>query len=479
MKYIKQNKPTNSKNSDDNNGCKPPHSHQENNSPVNFHENNSHIEKDEMNRPHFDFDVVKKLSLRELQLYIKKLKDFTTNHMGNKELLLCDLMKFFNENYCIKISGILEIIQDNYGFLRYLENNCINSSYDIYVSPTIINKFNLRPGDIVSCTAISKIQQTNKFFAAYEILEVSGFSPKEVRHRDLFEYLTPQYPNEQIVFETENEMTTSNYAMRAVDLIAPCGKGQRMLVVSQPKSGKTTLLQQMALRISNIKDLFLIILLIDERPEEVTDMKRIIPNSLVVSSTFDQEPDKHIKVAEMVFHMAKRLAENKKNVVILMDSLTRLARAYNNQMPSSGKVLSGGFDAAAIQKAKSCLGIARNLEEGGSVTIIATALSNTGSKGDDVVYEELKSTGNSELELSRKVAQKNIFPAFEIGPSSTRKADLFIPPEYYRKLKILWNFMLNTMTPEDSISWLLDMIRNTQSNKMLFEHMSKMNGKSK
>jgi transcription termination factor Rho len=197
----------------------------------------------------------------------------------------------------------------------------------------------------------------------------------------------------------------------------------------------------------------------------------------VVSSTFDEPAMRHVQVAEMVIEKAKRLAENKKDVVILMDSLTRLARAYNNQMPSSGKVLSGGFDAAAIQKAKSCLGIARNLEEGGSVTIIATALSNTGSKGDDVVYEELKSTGNSELELSRKVAQKNIFPAFEIGPSSTRKADLFIPPEYYRKLKILWNFMLNTMTPEDSISWLLDMIKNTQSNKMLFEHMSKMNWK--
>jgi transcription termination factor Rho len=471
MNYTKHNKPTNSKNSE--NGNFKNH-HEDNHSTSHEHHP---IEKDDMNRPHFDFDVVKKLSLRELQSYIKKLKDFNTNNMGNKELLLCDLMKFFNESYCIKISGILEIIQDNYGFLRYLENNCINTSYDIYVSPSIINKFNLRQGDIVTCTAISKIQQTNKFFAVYEVLEVSGFAPKEVRHRDLFEYLTPQYPHEQIIFETENEMSTSNYAMRAVDLIAPCGKGQRMLVVSQPKSGKTTLLQQMALKISNTPGLFLIILLIDERPEEVTDMKRIIPNSLVVSSTFDQEPDKHIKVAEMVFHMAKRLAENKKDVVILMDSLTRLARAYNNQMPSSGKVLSGGFDAAAIQKAKSCLGIARNLEEGGSVTIIATALSNTGSKGDDVVYEELKSTGNSELELSRKVAQKNIFPAFEIGPSSTRKADLFIPPEYYRKLKILWNFMLNTMTPEDSISWLLDMIKNTQSNKMLFEHMSKMNGK--
>jgi transcription termination factor Rho len=475
MKYIKHNKPNNSKNLDDRNNL---NNNDEETSTLNFNENNmNNIEKDEMNRPHFDFDMVKKLSLRELQLYVKKLKDFNTNNIGNKELLLCDLMKFFNENYCIKITGVLEIIQDNYGFLRYLENNCINSPYDIYVSPTVINKFNLRPGDIVSSIVISKIQQNNKFFAVYEILEVSGFSPKEVRHRDLFEYLTPQYPNEQIILETENEMSTSNYAMRAVDLIAPCGKGQRMLIVSQPKSGKTTLLQQMALKISNTKDLFLIILLIDERPEEVTDMKRIIPNSLVVSSTFDQDPDKHIKVAEMVFHMAKRLGENKKNVVILMDSLTRLARAYNNQMPSSGKVLSGGFDAAAIQKAKSCLGIARNLEEGGSVTIIATALSNTGSKGDDVVYEELKSTGNSELELSRRVAQKNIFPAFEIGPSSTRKAELFIPPEYYRKLKILWNFMLNTMTPEDSISWLLDMIKNTQSNKMLFEHMSKMNGK--
>jgi transcription termination factor Rho len=221
-------------------------------------------------------------------------------------------------------------------------------------------------------------------------------------------------------------------------------------------------------------------LLIDERPEEVTDMKRIIPNAMVVSSTFDQEPDKHIKVAEMVFHMAKRVAENKKDVVILMDSLTRLARAYNNNMPSSGKVLSGGFDAAAIQKAKSCLGIARNLQEGGSVTIIATALSNTGSKGDDVVYEELKSTGNSELELSRKIAQRNVFPAFDIGPSSTRKAELFIPPDYYRRMKILWNFMLNSMTPEDAIVWLLDMIKNTNSNKMLFEHMSKssMNNKA-
>jgi transcription termination factor Rho len=452
------------------------------NNHINYHENEINLHgnnQDKMNRSHFDFDPIKKLSLKELQSYVQKINNFSSNNIGNKELLICDLMKYLNEHYCIKISGVLEIIQENYGFLRYLENNCINTQYDIYVSPTIIHKFGLRYGDVITCIVISKIQQINKFFAVYEILDVSGFSPKIVRNRDLFEYLTPQYPNEQIVLETEGEMTVSNFAMRAVDLISPCGKGQRMLIVSQPKSGKTTLLQQMAVKISKIKDLTLIVLLIDERPEEVTDIKRLVPNSLVVSSTFDQEPDKHIKVTEMVFHMAKRLAENKKDVVILMDSLTRLARAYNNEMPSSGKVLSGGFDAAAIQKAKSCLGIARNLEEGGSITIIATALHITGSKGDDVVYEELKSTGNSETVLSREIAQKNIFPAFEIGPSSTRKAELFIPPEYYRKLKILWNFMLNSMTPKDSITWLLDMIKNTQSNKALFEHMNKMNNKNK
>jgi transcription termination factor Rho len=477
MKYNRYNKSSsNTSNHKQNNE---ENTNLENNNDINNNincqenENNNGSNQDKMNRPHFDFDPIKKLSLKELQNYVQKINNFYSNNIGNKELLICDLMKHFNENFCIKISGVLEIIQDNYGFLRYLENNCINTQYDIYVSPTIINKFGLRYGDVITCTAVSKVQQINKFFAVYEILDVSGFSPKVVRHRDLFEYLTPQYPNEQIVLETENDMSVSNFAMRAVDLISPCGKGQRMLIVSQPKSGKTTLLQQMAVKMSKIKDLTLIVLLIDERPEEVTDIKRLVPNSLVVSSTFDQEPDKHIKVTEMVFHMAKRLAENKKDVVILMDSLTRLARAYNNEMPSSGKVLSGGFDAAAIQKAKSCLGIARNLEEGGSITIIATALHITGSKGDDVVYEELKSTGNSELELSRKIAQKNIFPAFEIGPSSTRKAELFIHPEYYRKLKILWNFMLNSMTPEDSIKWLLDMIKNTPSNKALFEYMNK------
>lgn len=429
------------------------------------------------NKPIFNFDTVKILLLKELQLYIKQFQDFSPHNIGDKEFLLCELMKYLNQQYCLQITGILEIIQENYGFLRYIENNCVNSAYDIYVSPTFVHKYGLRNGDIITCFIVSKIQQTNKFFALQDIVEVSGFKPKEVRYRDMFEYLTPQYPDQQIVLETEGEMNASNYAMRAVDLITPLGKGQRMLLVSQPKSGKTTLLQQMAVKIAKDKSLFLIILLIDERPEEVTDMKRIVPNAIVISSTFDQEPDKHIKVSEMVFHMAKRLAENKKDVVILMDSLTRLARAYNNNMPSSGKVLSGGFDAAAIQKAKSCLGVARNLEDGGSVTIVATTLNNTGSKGDDVVYEEMKSTGNSELELSRKVAQKNLFPALEIGPSSTRKAELFIEPEYYRKLKILWNFLLNNMTPEDAIAWLLDMIKNTPSNKMLFEHMHKSSGK--
>lgn len=433
-------------------------------------------------KPQFDLDVVKVLSLRDLQTYIKRFDGFSTHNIGNKELLICELMKHINNQYSIKITGVLEIIQDNYGFLRYMENNYLHSKYDIYVSPQYIQKYGLRRGDTITCTVVSKVQQIDKFFAVGEVLKVSGFEAKHSKGRDLFEYLTPQYPEEQIILETENDESVANQAMRAIDLIAPIGKGQRMLIVSQPKSGKTTLLQQMALRIASIaeeQNLFLIVLLIDERPEEVTDMKRLLPNSMVISSTFDQDPDKHIKVVEIVFDMIKRMAEAGRHVVILLDSLTRVARAYNNQAPGTGKSMTGGLDAGAIQKAKACLGAARNLKEGGSVTIIATALNNTGSKGDDVVYEELKSTGNSELELSRKIAQKNVFPAIEIGPSSTRKADLFIPQDYYRKLKILWNFMLNSMTPEDAIVWLLDMIKNTKTNKMLFEYMSKNSSRQK
>lgn len=428
------------------------------------------------NKPIFDFNEIKVKNLKSLQEYAKKINIHTSN-IGNRELLVCDVMRHLYADYALKITGVLEMIENNnYGFLRYEENSYLNSKYDIYISPQLIHKYGLRKSDEITGMIVNKNQQTDKFFAMEKILDVSGVSPQQSKNRDVFEYLTATYPEQQIPMEDMKNTSAGNNMMRLVDIIAPIGRGQRMLIVAPPKTGKTTLEQQIAQRITRIKDLKLIVLLVDERPEEVTEMKKIVPNAIVISSTFDQPPEKHIQVSEMVFERAKRIAENKQHVVIVMDSLTRLVRAYNNQMPSSGKVLSGGFDAAAIQKGKSFLGIARNLQEGGSITIIGTALKNTGSKGDDVVYEELKSTGNGEIELKRELAQKQVFPAISFGESSTREVQRIIKDDnLMRKMRILWNMMHTTMNPDEAIVWLLNMIKSTPNNSTLFEQMTTMN----
>lgn len=430
-------------------------------------------------KPIFDLDPIKKKDLQQLKEYAKTI-NLQSNNIGNKDLLLCDIMRFLSNGYTLKITGVLEIIENNnYGFLRYEENSYFNSKYDIYVSPQLINKYGLRQADQLTGTILNK-QQPDKFFTMDTITMISDVSPKESRNRDVFEYLTAIYPNEQIVLEDLDDKSEKNESLRLIDLITPIGLGQRMLIAAPPKTGKTTLEQYIAQRITKVPNIVLIILLVDERPEEVTEMKRIVPDAIVVSSTFDQPPEKHIHVSDMVFERAKRIAENKKNVVIIMDSLTRLVRAHNCKMPSSGKVLSGGFDAAAIQKGKAFLGIARNLKEGGSITIIGTALKNTGSKGDDVSYEELKSTGNSEIELKRELSIKQIFPAIGIGDSSTREAHRIIKDEnMMRKLRVLWGFMQNTMGPDEAISWLLKMIQNTPNNKVLFEQMNNTNNLSR
>ncbi len=355
--------------------------------------------------------------------------------------------------------GVLEVMQDGYGFLRSADYNYLPSPDDIYVSPSQIKKFGLRTGDTIR-GLVRPPKEAERFFALLKVESVNFLEPAFIRDRTLFDNLTPLYPDKRINLET----SPSQYSMRIHDLLCPIGKGQRGLIVSPPKSGKTILLQQIANSITkNHPEIKLIILLIDERPEEVTDMQRSV-NAEVISSTFDEPPDRHVHVAEMVLQKAKRLVEAKMDVVILLDSITRLARAHNTVIPHSGKILSGGVDANALHKPKRFFGAARNIEEGGSLTIIATALVETGSRMDDVIFEEFKGTGNLELLLDRRISDRRVYPAINVNQSGTRREELLLDQEEINRLWILRK-VLSDMQPIDAVEFLLDRMKGTRSNR--------------
>ncbi len=363
--------------------------------------------------------------------------------------------------------GVLEILQDGFGFLRSAESSYLAGPDDIYVSPSQIRRFNLRTGDTIS-GKIRPPKEGERYFALLKVDEIN-LDPESSKNKILFENLTPLFPNERIHLERGNG-STEDLTARIIELVAPLGKGQRGLVVSPPKAGKTVMLQNIAQSITaNNPDCYLIVLLIDERPEEVTEMERSVQGE-VIASTFDEPATRHVQVAEMVIEKAKRLVEHKKDVVILLDSITRLARAYNTVIPSSGKVLTGGVDANALQRPKRIFGAARNIEEGGSLTIIATALIDTGSKMDEVIYEEFKGTGNWEVHLNRAYAEKRIFPAIDIDRSGTRREDLLTRPDELQKMWILRKF-LHPMESFAKMEFLVERLKNTKTNNEFFEAM--------
>ena len=366
--------------------------------------------------------------------------------------------------------GVLEILQDGFGFLRSADGSYLAGPDDIYISPMQIRRFNLRTGDTIS-GIIRPPKDGERYFALLKVGEINFDSPNNARSKVLFENLTPLHPTKRLKLERGNG-STEDLTARAIDLCAPIGKGQRGLIVSPPKAGKTMLLQNIATAITaNHPEVYLIVLLIDERPEEVTEMQRTVKGE-VVSSTFDEPAARHVQVAEMVIEKAKRLVEHKKDVVILLDSITRLARAYNTVVPSSGKVLTGGVDANALQRPKRFFGAARNIEEGGSLTILATALIDTGSKMDDVIYEEFKGTGNSEIHLDRRIAEKRVFPAININRSGTRKEELITDQGELAKMWILRK-LLHPMDELAAIEFLLDKMKDTKTNSDFFEAMKR------
>ncbi len=363
-------------------------------------------------------------------------------------------------------SGVLQTIQDGYGFLRSANYNYLSSPDDIYVSPSQIKRFNLKTGDTVS-GQVRAPKEGERFFALLKIETINGVAPDEIKDRVPFDNLTPLYPQERLRLET----TANEYSTRVLDIFAPIGKGQRGLIVAQPKTGKTILLQKIANAIAkNHPEVYLIVLLIDERPEEVTDMERNV-QAEVISSTFDEEPERHVQVADMVLEKAKRLVEVKRDVVILLDSITRLARAHNTVIPHSGKILSGGIDSNALHKPKRFFGAARNVEEGGSLTIIATALVDTGSRMDDVIFEEFKGTGNMELVLDRRLAERRIFPSIDILKSGTRKEELLVSQEELSRMWLLRKYMADK-NPIESMEFILEKLEGTKSNKEFFKMMN-------
>ncbi|MBT7543433.1 MAG: transcription termination factor Rho [Gammaproteobacteria bacterium] len=366
--------------------------------------------------------------------------------------------------------GVLEILQDGFGFLRSSNSSYLAGPDDIYVSPSQIRKFGLRTGDTVS-GKIRPPKDTERYFAMLKVDQINYESPENAKRKILFENLTPLHAEKRIKLERGNG-SSEDITARIIDIIAPIGKGQRGLVVSPPKAGKTIMLQNIAQSITtNNPECHLIILLIDERPEEVTEMARMVDGE-VVSSTFDEPATRHVQVAEMVIEKAKRLVEHKKDVVILLDSITRLARAYNTVSPSSGKVLSGGVDANALHRPKRFFGAARNIEEGGSLTILATALVDTGSKMDEVIFEEFKGTGNSEIHLDRRIAEKRVYPAIGINKSGTRREELLTSPEELQRMWILRKFM-HSMDEIEAVEFLLDKLKTTKTNSEFFESMKR------
>lgn len=383
--------------------------------------------------------------------------------------LMFSILKQLSKNDTVLIDeGVLEVLQDGFGFLRSPESNYLAGPDDIYVSPSQIKKFGLRTGDTVE-GEIRAPKEGEKYFALTKILKVNFTDPENVRYRINFDNLTPLHPDEKINMEDDQE--NANITSRIIDLICPQGKGQRGMVVAPPRTGKTVMLQNIAHAITkNNPEIYLIVLLIDERPEEVTEMSRSIKGE-VVSSTFDEPASRHIQVAEMVLEKAKRLVEHKRDVVILLDSITRLARAYNTVVPSSGKVLTGGVDANALQRPKRFFGAARNIEEGGSLTIIATALIDTGSRMDEVIFEEFKGTGNSEIILDRKVSDKRIFPAIDVTKSGTRKEELLVEKGMLSKMWVLRRVLM-PMGPPDAMEFLIEKLKMSKNNQDFFDAMN-------
>jgi transcription termination factor Rho len=386
--------------------------------------------------------------------------------MRKQELIFALLQAQTEKNGLIYGEGVLEILPDGFGFLRAPDYSYLPGPDDIYVSPSQIRRFSLRTGDTVS-GQIRPPKDSERYFALLKVEAVNYEDPERARDKILFDNLTPLYPHRRIILEREAD----NYCVRIMDLLTPIGFGQRGLIVSAPRTGKTMLLQDIANSINaNHKDIVLIVLLIDERPEEVTDMERSV-DAEVISSTFDEPPQRHVQVAEMVLEKAKRLVEHQRDVIILLDSITRLARAYNTVVPPSGKILSGGVDSNALHRPKRFFGAARNIEEGGSLTIIATALIDTGSRMDEVIFEEFKGTGNLELQLDRKLSDKRIFPALDINRSGTRKEELLLEPEVLNRVWILRK-LLASLNPVDSMEFLLEKMKGTENNKEFLESMN-------
>ncbi|MEJ0098962.1 MAG: transcription termination factor Rho [Pseudomonadota bacterium] len=390
---------------------------------------------------------------------------------SRKQDIIFSILKHYGRNgEPVYGEGVIEILQDGFGFLRSADSSYLAGPDDIYISPNQVRRFNLRTGDSIS-GLIRAPKDGERYFALSKVGEINYDSPESARNKVLFENLTPLHPTHRLKLQRGNG-STEDLTARAIDLVAPIGKGQRGLIVSPPKAGKTMLLQNIATAIThNHPEVYLIVLLIDERPEEVTEMQRTVKGE-VVSSTFDEPAARHVQVAEMVIEKAKRLVEHKKDVVILLDSITRLARAYNTVVPSSGKVLTGGVDANALQRPKRFFGAARNIEEGGSLTILATALVDTGSKMDDVIFEEFKGTGNSEIHLDRRIAEKRTFPAININRSGTRKEELITDQNELAKMWILRK-LLHPMDELAAIEFLLDRMKDTKTNSEFFEAMKR------
>jgi len=420
-----------------------------------------------------NIEELKKKSSEEL---IKRAEDLTIENpstLRKQEILFAILKKLAENNEEITGGGVLEVLQDGFGFLRAIESNYLPGPDDIYVSPSQIRRFGLRTGDSVE-GQIRAPKDGERYFALLKVGQINFESPEKGRNKIAFDNLTPLYPDKQLKMEIENSKAEKNPDLtpRIIDLIAPIGKGQRSLVISPPKAGKTIMLQNIAQSISaNYPECYLMVLLIDERPEEVTDMQRTVKGE-VISSTFDEPATRHVAVAEMVIEKAKRLVEHKKDVIILLDSITRLGRAYNAVIPSSGKVLTGGVDANALQRPKRFFGAARNVEQGGSLTIISTALIDTGSRMDEVIFEEFKGTGNSEIIMDRKVSDKRIYPAVDITRSGTRREELIFEKGELQKMNVLRR-IISSMGTMDAIEFLISKLKATKSNSEFFNSMNK------
>jgi transcription termination factor Rho len=405
----------------------------------------------------------------ELVTLAEELEVENASALRKQELLFAILKNLAIRDVEIIGEGVVEVLQDGFGFLRSPDANYLAGPDDIYISPSQIRKFTLRTGDTVE-GQIRSPKDGERYFALVKLNRINFEDPEKTRHKVHFDNLTPLYPDERLEMET-GDPTRKDYSSRVIDIVSPLGKGQRGLIVAPPRTGKTVLLQNIAHSITaNHPECYLIVLLIDERPEEVTDMQRSVKGE-VISSTFDEPASRHVQVAEMVIEKAKRLVEHGRDVVILLDSITRLGRAYNTVVPSSGKVLTGGVDANALQRPKRFFGAARNIEEGGSLTIIATALIDTGSRMDEVIFEEFKGTGNSEIILDRKVADKRVFPAIDILRSGTRKEELLVKPDMLKKTYVLRR-ILNPMGTVDAIEFLLDKLRQTKTNSDFFDSMN-------